>query len=228
MLSGVDVHKVLEARGVRFLHHANTVTTGCSFLRLGGLASRGFVEWKGLSQTWQYTDNLDKKHGLWHDVFVDGVDIHELSRAWNKYGPVLFKLPVSILLTLPRGTEVMVTRKNPCKWADDEPMSARYFLSADELQEGYVRGAFDQHIVFRTTSGILPFIVPRLLVLLDDPRCVLPDGTDAYSAAIKKLGQAAKTGKVVAEFTKRQCGNGCRCVSGLDSKNLHRWFLASE
>ena len=43
-MTGSDVYDVLQTKGVNILYHANTVTTSCTFLRIGGLASRGYVE----------------------------------------------------------------------------------------------------------------------------------------------------------------------------------------
>lgn len=90
-LAAKDILKVLTQKGIRNLHHANSVKTACSFLKSGKLLSRGNLIDLGLSQTNQYTDALDKEHGLWHDVFVDTVNIHDQARRRNLYGPVLFE-----------------------------------------------------------------------------------------------------------------------------------------
>jgi hypothetical protein len=82
-MNGRDVYRVLQAKGVNTLHHANSVTTSCTFLRIGGLASRGYVEDRHLAQTPQYSDDGDKQLGLWYHVFTDGVDIHARARRRN-------------------------------------------------------------------------------------------------------------------------------------------------
>ena len=77
LMQAAEVYAVLRQIGVTQLHHANTVTTSCTFLEQGGLASRGFVEDRHLSQTAQpASDEIDKRYGIWHDVFLDHVDIH--------------------------------------------------------------------------------------------------------------------------------------------------------
>lgn len=64
-----EVHRILTSIGAERLHHANTVTTSCTFLEHGALLSRGYVEDHGLKQTYQNSDALDKKFGIWNAVF---------------------------------------------------------------------------------------------------------------------------------------------------------------
>jgi len=168
----------------------NTVTTSCTFLHLKGLASRAYVEANGLPQTDQYTDALDKTFGIWNDIFTDGVDVHYRggrARGANLYGPVLFELPVAVLLNLPAGSEVMVTKENPANWRYGEPDTEHYFGSLAELEAGYSFGNFKQHIVIRTPTGVLPFGVDPVVIKLDDPKRSLPDGSNAYATAFMKL-----------------------------------------
>ncbi len=80
--------KILRSKGVRSLHHVNTVRTACTFLRHARLLARGVVEDKGLLQTPQQTDEIDKKFGVWWDIFLDGVDIHNRVSGLCYYGPV--------------------------------------------------------------------------------------------------------------------------------------------
>src|SRR5262249_31053012 len=141
-MNGRDVYRVLQAKGVYTLHHANSVTTSCTFLRIGGLASRGYVEDSHLAQTPQYSDDADKRLGLWYHVFTDGVDIHARGSIRNNYGPVLFMLPLTILQQLPPGTDVLVTRKNPARWQSGESAADRYFTSPQEFDDGYNYGDF--------------------------------------------------------------------------------------
>jgi len=76
-MTGAEVHGVLQAAGVTHLHHANTVTTSCTFLQKRGLLSRGWIEYYKLPQIRQSSDDIDKKYSIWNDVFMDGVDIHD-------------------------------------------------------------------------------------------------------------------------------------------------------
>lgn len=214
---GLDVYGVLTGKGVSLLHHANSVTTSCTFLRLKGLASRGCVDERGLRQTGQYTDPLDKKFGIWNDVFTDGVDVHHRggrARGANLYGPVLFRLPIAVLLSLPPSSQVMVTKKNPARWHDLEPDADRYFQSIADLDadDGYRYGDFGQHVVIRTPLGILPFGVTPVAVDLDDPQRDLPGGGAAYASAVARLLAAAKQGGVEITVTPHQCQAGCQCI----------------
>ena len=59
------VYQVLKGIGATHLHHANTVTTSCTFLEHAALLSRDYVEKHGLAQTNQSSDEIDKKYGIW-------------------------------------------------------------------------------------------------------------------------------------------------------------------
>lgn len=214
-LNGAEVYRVLVAKGVSVLHHANTVTTSCTFLQEKGLASRGYVEARSLRQTSQVTDAKDKRYGIWNDVFTDGVDVHYRGgkkRGWNLYGPVLFKIPVATLLRLPEGSHVMITKKNPYNWVDGEPDTDRYFGSIMEFENGYSFGNFDKHIMIRTRNGILPFSDSPVLIDLDNPQRKMPDGRDAYSQALEKLQAVSRSAGLVIAVTAHKCQPGCRCV----------------
>lgn len=59
-LNASELLTVLKSKGVTELYHANTVQTSCTFLRCGHVMGRGVVEERGLPQTSQQTDDLDK------------------------------------------------------------------------------------------------------------------------------------------------------------------------
>src|SRR5690348_7841844 len=136
-----DVLEVLRQKGVQRFYHANTVRSSLTFLQAGGLLSRGTVEDCGLDQTPQSTDDLDKRFGIWHDIFIDGVDIHSRSSNCNAYGPVLFELNLRLFESdaLPA---LWITRDNPCRWEDGDSDQERYYLSVDEFQAEYNFGDF--------------------------------------------------------------------------------------
>lgn len=213
-MTGSDVYDVLRSKAVETLHHANTVTTSCTFLQIRGLASRGYVEDRRLPQTPQYSDDADKRLGIWHDVFTDGVDIHARGSIRNNYGPVLFMLPATVLLKLPPGTDVLVTRKNPVHWHSADTPADRYFMSPQELLAGYQYGDFGQHVILRNQNGFLPFDGSALHLLLDDPKRALSGGADAYSHAVQRLTAAATAGGLVVHIAKRECRPHCRCLTG--------------
>ena len=227
-MTGSDVYNVLLAKGVDTLHHANTVTTSCTFLRIGGLASRGYVEDHRLPQTPQYSDDADKRLGIWYDVFTDGVDIHARGSIRNNYGPVLFMLPATILLKLPPGTAVLITRKNPVNWQPADTTADRYFMSPQELLSSYQYGDFGQHVVMRSQGGFLQFDGSTLRLLLDDPQRALSGGADAYSHAVQRLNSAANDGTLVVDIIKRHCRPSCRCLSGhklsYETLGVDSWF----
>lgn len=211
-MEGRDVYNVLKGKNILNLYHANTVTTSCTFLKLGGLASRGYVTDLGLPQTSQYTDDKDKKYGIWYDVFVDTVDIHDRAGRFkfNQYGPVLFVLDVAILKALPAKSEVLVTKKNPTKWTDGEPIDERFFTTPSELGSFLQRGTFDHMIVIRTQKGILPFQNGSVSIVVDDPQRKLSNGTSAFLHAITCIETAS--GSSPFKITKRVCRGDCRCV----------------
>lgn len=212
-MNGSDVYAALTTNRVTQLHHANTVTTSCTFLSRGCLASRGWVEHFKLPQTPQMSDSLDKKYGIWNDVFMDGVDIHARASRRNFYGPVLFEFPVDILLRLPAGTDVFVTKKNPSNWIDGEAQTEQAFASAAEVQAGYNFGDFGKHIVFRNAQWSLPFLTSPVTIILDDPKRSLANGQNAYAAAALKLQAAAKAGGVQVVIRSRQCSSTCGCLT---------------
>jgi hypothetical protein len=209
-MTGNEVHEILISRGVRHLHHANSVKTSLSQLRLGGLASRGLVERARLPQTGQYTDDVDREYGIWNDVFVDTVDIHQRGSDRNKYGPVLFLMNVDVLRALPISAQVLVTRLNPSKWVKDQPDAERYFLTKEELNQGLSVGDFNQMIVIRTTEGIVPFTRYLEEIILDEPRLTSGTGPEfdtaagAISTAIAALG-------LQVPLRRRTCAF-CKCI----------------
>jgi hypothetical protein len=230
-MEGTDVYNVLVNNGVDTLHHANSVVTSCTFLHLKGLASRAYVDENGLPQTDQYTDEKDKYFGIWNDIFTDGVNIHYRggkARGANLYGPVLFKLPVTVLLDLPEGSEVMVTRENPANWNYGGSVTDYYFGSPEELQAGYRYGDFKQHIVIRTPTGVLPFSEEPVRIDLDNPQRSLPDGSDAYETALMTLEAAAEEAGITIDVTPHECQWGCRCITNYASSPVFTKMFSGE
>lgn len=216
---------MLSGKSVDRLHHANSVMTSCTFVQQGGLASRGYVADRGLPQTPQYTDAIDKKYQIWYDVFTDTVDIHHRARRRNLYGPVLFVLPVTVLQNLPAESRVYVTKKNPCHWRDGEPDGDRFFMTLDDLETGLTKGEFGQMIVITTESGILPFPAGPVSILLDDPQRTLSDRKDAFAWAKKRLAVTSETGGTETAIEMRECRPGCACVNQYGAlPEFDTWF----
>jgi len=191
-INSASVFEVLQAKGVTEIYHANSVLTSCQFLRQGMLLSRGTLEALNLTQTPQTSDKLDKRHSIWFDVFTDSVDIHERASRRNIYRPVLFVIDSTLIKDAYTGA-VSVTKLNPIKWDDTSP-EERWFSSRAELESKFVKGAFDQHIVFRHCGGILRIEKYLECVLLDDPGITRKPDIDYYSMAYGALRSAMQEG----------------------------------
>ena len=137
-LPSKDVYKVLKGKGIGTIHHANSVITACQFLRDGALLSRGTIERRGMFQTPQSSDDVDRKRGLWFDVFTDSTDIHARAGQVNFYGPVLFVLDADLIYKAYTG-KVWVTKLNPTKW-HGVPRDERWFQSDEDLTENFKEG----------------------------------------------------------------------------------------
>ena len=212
-MQGKEVFDALKKIGVTHLHHANSVTTSCTFLEQGGLLSRGFVEQNKLAQTPQDSDSIDKKFGIWDRIFVDQVDIHARAgrvKAPNEYGPVLFVVDLATLLQLPAAANVLVTKENPIYW-EGKPDPARWFQNVDELAKGVRLGTFGQMIMIQAPSGKLDFPNGCAQIVLDNPHQKLSSSEDAYTHGVGRLNAAASIGKIKVSVESRQCQPDCVC-----------------
>jgi hypothetical protein len=218
-----EVYAILEGISATHLHHANSVTTSCTFLEQGGLVSRRFAERHNLPQTPQpMSDELDKKFQIWHCLFLDHVDIHERGgrkKGPNKYGPVLFIFELKMLLDLPQGTEIFVTKSNPIHWWEGQPNSDRWFQSPQELAANLNYGAFDKMLVIQTPSEKIEFPDDFATILLDDPQRQVSSGTDAYSNAENHLKAAAVSGGITVSIDQHVCRSECICVQVYANRN---------
>ncbi|MGB8496354.1 MAG: hypothetical protein WCE53_18305 [Candidatus Acidiferrum sp.] len=209
------VYQVLKGIGATRLHHANTVTTSCTFLEHAALLSRDYVEKHGLAQTNQSSDEIDKKYGIWDRVFVDHVDIHYRGgrvKGPNQYGPVLFVFGLDLLLTLPAGSDVLVTKMNPIYWKDGQSDGDRWYLTPEELAKDIKYGNFDKMLVIQSTDGKVDFPGKQAQIALDEPQRKLSSGKDAYAYAEERLRQSAKAGGVTVVINKHDCRLDCTCV----------------
>lgn len=213
-VQGSDLHSILKKAGATHLHHANSVITSCTFLQQGGLLSRGSIEDRGLKQSQQPSDELDKKYDLWRRIFLPHADIHDRTgqeKGPNVYGPVLFALELDVLLHLPIGTDIRVTRKSPAYWYDNEPDVSRWFQNAEELAQSITPGDLDKMLAIQTPSGKLGFPGGHARIILDDPQKQLASGADAYNHAASRLRTAAAAGHVEVTIQRRKCRSGCTC-----------------
>ena len=210
-MTGQEVYDVLTNRGNYKLYHANSVKTSLSLLTMGGLASRGLVVKNGLQQTSQITDDKDKEYGIWYDSFLDTHDIHSTLRRRNFYGPVLFVMNANLLLQLPAGTDVLITRCNPTKWAG-LPDDQRYFLTNHELASGLRIGCSDHMVTIRTPNGIVPFAGTVERIILDEPRHPASAVSQEHVVAQNAISAAALNAGINVHVERRYC-YGCNCTT---------------
>ncbi len=227
----------MRSKGATGLYHANTVHTCCTFLRDGHLLARGVVHERGLDQTEQRSDKLDRALGIWYDIFFDAVDIHVQSSKVSYYGPVLLKFDLSILAKdwLPN---VWIAKSNPISWDVDTPNADRWFTSIEELERLYKPTNFGFHIVLRNVGGnvrLLPYLES---VVVDNPERTLAEtparfAIDMCSAAVGALIGAARAGKLLGKgihnSVRTTCPPHCGCKSyykSMSNTQLRKNFLA--
>lgn len=214
------VYEVLKDKGIDEIFHANSVITSCQFLRTGALLSRGTIARDGLYQTAQTSDLDDQRFGIWFDVFADSDDIHHRAKNVNLYGPVLFVLDVELIARAYTG-KVWITKLNPTKWSG-KTHEERWFISAKDLEDNFVKGRFDQMIVFRHCGGELPIQKYLKKVIMDDPRLVSKaQKVDYYSAAYGALQLSMTEGPVSVPIVRRECQKGCTCQAEYSDNPEH-------
>ncbi len=213
-MKALEVYDILMRIGASYLHHANSTATSCTFLKERGLMSRALVHELGLRQTPQRSDEIDRKYSIWCCIFLDHVDIHDRGGAKkgpNRYGPVMFRFDLDVLLNLPLGSNIRVTKSNPFNWDDDDLDRDRWFHSTDQLSKSISFGDYEKMLVIATPSGRLDFPDLRASIILDDPRRSILSGENAYINARNLLRKAAVDGRVETSIEKRVCPNGCIC-----------------
>lgn len=162
-MTNSEIMQVLRNNGVQYLYHTNTVETSLSFLKCGGLLSRGLCQDMGLPQTSQYTDFLDKKYNTFYDIFFDSMEIQRRT-GYSSYGPVLFQYNLNVLDNVNEGC-IRITKMNPDKWINTMNIYERYFLELDELSFFYDKNDFGQHITLISQKQPLPFKYLERIVL---------------------------------------------------------------
>jgi len=204
-----EVVKILKNKGIHTLYHADSVITSCSFLKKGCLLSRGELEKLRLPMTGQQSDAQDKKFKVWHDVFVDAVDIHVRKKARNFYGSVLLCIDASVL-TEGGISSIRVTKSNPFYWKNSLPKSERYFQTLDEFEEGYNYGDFEKMFVIPKESGLIYFNKYLRKIVVD---YIILNGNQTWERAIEALKETAKESKIDhIPIEKRNCPIECKCA----------------
>jgi len=136
-LSSKALYSILKEKNVQFLYHANTVATSLTFIKSGCLLSRHQVEIDGLTQSYQKSDEHDKKHDVWDHIYVDGTDHHKIYGQSNFYGPVLFRLDLKLLVS-PSFQEIYVMKSNPMFWNDKMSLDDKFYQNIDEIAADYL------------------------------------------------------------------------------------------
>lgn len=229
-LNNKELFELLSEKGIHHLYHANTVRTSRTFIEQGGLLSRGAVESKGLEQTPQSSDEIDKIFDVWNDVFLDTVDLHTYFNRQNYYGPVLFKLTTVFLNEL--DIEIWVTKDNPINWNQEMTMEQKYFSSVAELRENW-----DSYARQRKMTTIKNNSEPILLnyveeVIYDNPGVMNKEtGLVFFNQGMADLKESLKVNPPFKnKFTTRTC-SGCFCRSNYLHQHtileLNRLFLSN-
>lgn len=218
-MTNADIKQVLLDKGVRHLYHANTVRTSISFLKSGGLLSRGYCEDMGLPQTSQYTDDSDQKYGIYYDIFFDSIEIQERT-GFNYYGPVLFVYNIDVLDSIEEG-HILITKQNPVKWKDTQNNEERYFLDINELSLNFIRGDFGQHITITAQRSPLSFKYLEKIILSNPQR----DDNSIFDTAHSTLNSLIKKSEFNIPLITRDCVNNDQFNKFYsDQRNFHKHF----
>lgn len=226
-LNNKELYDFFKEIKIQVLYHANTVKTSMTYFEQKGLLSRGAVEDKGLIQTKQSSDSVDKILNVWNDVFIDTTDLHSYFGRQNYYGPVLFELNIDLLLN--EDYEIWITKNNPIYWNADTTDENRYFISVAELREKW--GDYDRQkkmITIRNNSTPILFDYVRRVVV-DDPRVTIPVDRHVFNETVDNIKSTIKNDHILkGKFLTRECSN-CWCRGNyLDQVNvteIKRLFL---
>lgn len=202
-----EIKKILIENNVEYLYHANTVLTSITFLKQGGLMSRGLVEEMGLCQTSQKTDELDKKLGVYYDIFFDSDDIHSRAKDINYYGPVTFVYSIDILDIL-NDKEVKVTRNNPLYWNISIPKDKYYFDDIYSMRREYHKGDFKQHLTICNFHQPLSFSPYLVKVIIENPNI---KNTEYFNRAFNTIQELLYSNQLDVKLEVRQCPSDCKC-----------------
>ena len=210
-----QIKEILISKGVNRLYHSNTVETSLSFIRAGGLLSRGLCEDLGYSQTPQQSDQLDRDFDIYYDLFFDSVDIHERAHSANYYGPVLFVYDVKVLDCIPEGC-VRITKINPVHWNANSSENERYFTNENELGFCFTKGDFGQHITIKAQNTPLPFTYLSKIIITNPCN----DYMNYYINAVNAIKRYISNNDISVVLEVRVCPEYCKCFD-FYSKNYN-------
>ncbi|ASU35838.1 hypothetical protein MuYL_3953 [Mucilaginibacter xinganensis] len=172
------------------------MATSITFIRNNALLTRKFVEDNNLPQTVQNSDPIDKEYGLWDDIFLDGLDLHQHFNRNSPYGPIMFKIDLKIL-TLPDFQNVYITKDNPTNWRSKPNWDDRYYKNIEEFAKDYRNSGRvrDGQIMFtfKNCSDKIKLNKFCREIIVDNPHILLKDN-------IRSLGTLALS-KIVSELS---------------------------
>ena len=214
-LPAQPVLDLLAARGVTEVFHAATVCTAGTFIGRMQILSQGTMARLGLRHSPQTSDPVDRQSGIFFDVFLSLVDIHQAARRPNVYGPVLFALSLEHLRQSDMST-LWITKSNPIHWPETPQARNRWFASLKELEAGLDAEGFDHMLAVRCLGGILPMRDGLTRIVVDDPMLEHPAGVPLFAAAYGALAAAAgqSGSKAVGHIVRRTCPRRCGCLAG--------------
>ena len=207
-----EVKIVLESNNVKEVYHVNTVVTSLTFLKNNGIMSREYVEKTGLPQSPQESDEIDRKWGIYNDIFFDSVDIHDRIKNVNHYGPVTFVYSVDLLDEL-KEYDVSVTKNNPIHWKNGSQKEERYFTNFIELKNGFTKGAFCQHITVNDIDRISFKNLKKIII--DNPG---EKGKVYLDKAVNAIKTVITESHLNILLEIRKCENSCDCLNTYDTK----------
>lgn len=226
-IDNLRLHQFLTEKDIMHFFHANSIATASSFIEANGLLSRSCVEERGLFQTPQSSDEIDKKYDVWADIFVDTIDLHGLFPRQNLYGPVLFKFSIDVLLE--DELDIWITKNNPIYWDENTTDKEKYFQGIEELIE-FWDDFQRQRKMFTVRKPGKPVLFESLEeIMLDDPKVKIFDDVIPFIEARETLNQLTINKPELRDLmTKREC-NWCFChdnyLEQVSNEQIARLFL---
>jgi len=211
----------LRSLGKKHLIHANSVITAKTFCEAFRLLSRGAVESEGMFQTDQYTDSLDKRSGIWHDLFLNLSNQHRRFCRPNTYGPVSFSFSIDILLNFfgrVQGAKISITKIPPSDW--EKPAYAgeqKWVTSLQDLAAQFDAPRRGENF-FREKKGRWPDVVISGIDGIPLNLCqtieieTLPHDPAFFSKAKRALLETSNGTKLLSKIQPLACNKiNCGC-----------------
>lgn len=227
-LNNQELHNLFSKKGIYHLYHANTVRTSRTYIEQGGLMSRGAVEFNGLLQTDQETDEIDRLFDVWNDIFLDTVDLHGYFGRQNYYGPIVFKILTDFLTQT--NFDIWITKDNPKYWTEGMTNEQKYFQSVKELADNW--DAYQRQRKMTTIKNKLEPILLEYVeeVIVDNPNVQNNNnGLIYFNQAVTDLKQSLLVNPPLKSRFKTRTCNGCYCkdnyLNQVSIVDLNRLFL---